>query len=148
MGYCYAFHCDHCGYNETILYEIGMMFPQTYQEVLSAVKAGDYGDEMKKASTETPGIAVDAEWYLYVCPCCGTWRNDYGLTLYEPNDPVHDERDYVTMYEIQNNYHVKRRYIHKCPSCGKRMRRYREGDQPVCPKCHHVGHIKPEGLWD
>jgi rubrerythrin len=149
MGYSKEFHCDHCGYKRMILYESGMSFPQTYQKVLSAVKSGEYGDEMKNTAVTTKGIAIDAEWDLFICSNCGTWKNDYGLTLYEPDDDTaYAEKDYVTPYEIQINYHMKKPYFHKCPTCGKRMHRFKQGDQPICPICHQVGHIDPLGIWD
>ena len=148
MGFSSVFYCDHCGYRETILYGSGMMFPQTYKTVLSAVKAGDYGEEMKKVSRSITGVAVDAEKYLYICPDCGTWKSDFGLTLYAPDDPAYGKQEYVMLYELKDHYHMERRYFHKCESCGKRMRRYQEGDRPVCPKCHDIGRIECDGLWD
>ena len=148
MGHFDMFHCDHCGYEDSIQYGIGMLFPQEYEKVMSAIKDGQYGDDMRDAAAETPGIAVDAGMHLYVCPACGTWMNDYGLTLYEPNQPDQQERPYVMLYELRSDYHVRKRYLHKCPTCRKVMHRFVEGDKVVCPQCHRPGRIEAGGMWD
>lgn len=149
MGSISEFRCDTCGYVKEILFGIGMLYPCTQQRVLSAVKNGDYGAEMQKAALDTPGIRVDAERYLYICSECGTWENDYGLSLYEPDRPENDEGDWVIPTEPHSNYHIRLRYFHKCPDCGKTMHRFREDDRSIrCPKCYHTGHIVFSGMWD
>ena len=128
---------------------IGFLFPRVYQETVEAIEAGKYGQEWKELFEKTPGAAINAEMEFYTCPYCGGFANEPNLTIYAPDDPeiskVHTEpfsiahpaegSEYVTPYELSENYRRVKAFVHKCPECGKRMHRYRREDQLKCPEC-------------
>ena len=57
-----------------------------YQETISDIKAGKYGEEMKKLANETELVTVDAGRKAYYCPQCGQVKSYLCLDLYRPND--------------------------------------------------------------
>ena len=137
MGSGVGYTCSKCGYEYSANTGIGFLFPTVYQEVLSDVKAGKYGEDWKKLSLNETKIAVDAETYLYICKKCSNWEVDYGLNLYAPNKSDAEEPEYVMGYELKEQYHILKRYVHKCKKCGDVMHKatVKEKGSLHCPKC-------------
>lgn len=148
MGNGYCFKCSSCGYEQEVFLGCGMLFPQVFKKVNKEVIEGKYGPEWKELALSQELIAADAYKYLYVCDSCKNWKEDYGLSLYAPNDPeaikkkrygiktVEEwgEVPYVTTWE---DYHLLKEYAHKCDKCGCEMRQAPELEvfSLPCPKC-------------
>ena len=162
MGGGTCFSCNQCGHKDTVCFGIGFLFPQLYQDVVEKIRKGKYGREWKQVFESEPGAAVDVEMQLYVCPECGTYKQDLNLSLYKPApdaDYIQEwilsgrkydmDMKYVTPYILTKDYRQLKRYVHKCHACGKRMHQYRVGDRLACPKCKK-GEMEPAGdiLWD
>ena len=163
MGNGISFHCDKCGYKTVASYGIGFRFPTVYHEIVEAIKVGNYGQKWKELFEHTPGAAINAEMEFYVCAHCGSLANEPNLTMYAPNDPgiskTHNEsfsianpavgREYVMLYELEKNYRRVKVFVHKCPECGKRMHKYKSGEQLKCPECK-TGTMEFDGMlnWD
>ena len=163
MGNGLSFRCNKCGYEIVASYGIGYLFPITYKETVEAIKAGKYGQEWKELYEHTPGAAINAEMDFYTCSYCGSFANEPNLTMYAPNDPeiskTHNERfsishpaegcEYVMLYELRENYRRVKAFIHKCPGCGKRMHKYKQGELLKCPECKS-GIMEFDGMvcWD
>ena len=153
MGFGYAFICEKC--NETFFAcsGYGMNFPAYYQEVIQDIENGTYGDEWNDTLCSRPSIAVDAECYIYKCSKCGHWEVAASLSLYVPRTEeivgVNDN-DFVCPDSLKQYYRCIRRYNHKCPECGSRMKKAateQEESMLPCPKCGAVCHGEPV-LWD
>lgn len=163
MGDGISFHCNKCGHRADATFGIGFRFPSVYQETVEEIKAGKYGQEWKELFEKTPGAAINAEMEFYACPYCGGFANEPNLTMYAPNEPgitkVHNERfsiahpaegsEYVMLYELGEKYRRVKAFVHKCPECGKRMHKYRWGEELKCPECK-TGAMEMDGIlnWD
>ena len=166
MGCGTVLKCSKCHKEYEILTGIGMLYPLVYSELLDDIKNGKYGKEWQDIALKTPHVAVDAEKHVYSCRKCGAWKTEEGLSIYEPDDyeslntkryghiPVEERGDdpFVLAMNHKKDYHVVKRYVHKCDKCGSRMHRVNENefhDLP-CPECGG----KPEKgynsiiLWD
>ena len=155
MGRGIGFKCSKCGHKYSYGTGVGFLFPMVYEELLASVKEGKYGDNWKELALKTENVAIDAEIYLYCCKSCGNWKTEEGLSLYAPKDPEEIKRkeqeekepwcvgfdfkeaSYVTDYELKKFYVVLKKYIHKCPKCGKPMHKAtrKEAFNLPCPKC-------------
>ena len=155
MGSGVGFKCSKCGHKYSYGTGVGFLFPMVYEELLTSVKEGEYGEEWKNLALKNENVAIDAEIHLYCCKSCGGWDTEKGLTLYVPKDPEvikqkeQEEKrpwcvgfdfknaSYVTSYDLREYYSVLKRYIHKCPNCGKPMHKAtrEEANNLPCPKC-------------
>ena len=165
MGRGSKFRCKNCGYEYFVLVGLGGMFPQAYQDCITDIESGKYGEEWKTLLKSQKYVAVDAEVYLYVCRSCGNWKTDMSLSLYAPNDPdkIPDIQygiktvkewgyvPYVTSVDLEENYSFMKSYVHKCDKCGKRMHKdfLDNSSHLPCPKCG-TKNIKVPGIlrWD
>ena len=163
MGNGISFRCNKCGYETVASYGIGFLFPITYKETVEAIKTGDHGREWKELYEHTPGAAINAEMEFYICAHCGSFVNEPNLAIYAPYDPeiskIHNECfsvanpavgcEYVMRYELEENYRLVKAFVHKCPECGKRMHKYKPGEQLKCPECK-TGTMELDGtlMWD
>lgn len=148
---------------------IGMMFPNVYQGILQSAKAGEYGDEWKELTNKSKLIAIDVSQKLYLCPCCGYWKVDHDLSLYEPldEDSIQSkqygiktvaewgEAPYVSYLDLSNDYLEIAHYIHKCDKCGSVLLEveetqfdYVQGIGLKCPKCSELNEITGTIMWD
>ncbi len=151
MGSGVGFKCSKCGKEYCANTGIGFLFPEVYKETLADVKAGKYGEEWKRLALSEELVAVDAERYLYVCKKCGHWEVEYGLSLYAPNNVKKlkkkkygektveqwGEVPYVMSMDLEEDYHLLKRRVHKCEKCGGVMHkatRDEESNLP-CPDC-------------
>ena len=163
MGNGLGFRCNSCGHVFIACFGIGFCFPMEYEETAEEIRKGKYGQEWKELFESIPGAAIDAEREMYVCSSCGNSKNELNLAIYRPKEPgvskVHNEsfsvavpvygREYVMRYELEQDYKLVKSYVHRCPECGKRMHKYREGDILKCPECKK-GRMKPNDvlMWD
>ena len=168
MGMGFNFICEKCGREYGYGVGIGFMFPRAYEELIKKVKKGKYGKEWKDIANNTENVAIDAEEYLYVCPKCGSWKAEEGLSLYIPKETKEPKGDtnnepwaigfdysnasYVTSWDLKEHYKLLKSYIHKCPKCKTRMHKASSDElyNVPCPKCG--GNPIPESvesfLWD
>ena len=149
MGAGYGYFCEKCGKGFPVFFGFGFMYPMVYyEELLSDIKSGKYGEEMKTAALSNSDVAVDAEKHLYVCSC-GCWENAKGLSLFVPKKEVHITNPYGLPGNLKLDYIKVFDYIHKCPECGKQMN---EADgQPIdlrCPECKALCSCSGEIFWD
>lgn len=151
MGSGIGLKCSKCGKKYYANTGIGFLFPQVYRETLADVKSGKFGEEWKDLASSEELVAVDAEDYLYICGKCGHWVVEKGLSLYAPNDinalmkkkygdkTVKDrgEVPYAMSDDLEDDYHLLKEWIHKCPKCGKSMHvaTWDEETSLHCPKC-------------
>ena len=127
---------------------VGFGYPMAYQETLSDIKAGKYGEEMKKLVNETELVTVDADCKVYYCPQCGQVNSYQCLNLYQPNDIESakkarvggwtgpDQRSIQSVGELgdwpywlpdlsrpgeNGDYVLLKKYDHLCPVCNSSM---------------------------
>ena len=166
MGSGYKFKCSKCRNQYSVSTGTGFIFPDIYTDMVSDIKEGKYGDEWKELMLSEEFVAVDAERNLYVCKECGYWTVDSDLSLYAPNDPdlirnkqygiktVEEwgEVPYVMGGDLRDDYHLLKKWIHKCEKCGSVMHKGTEEEKEnlPCPKCG--GKPKTEStmyfMWD
>ncbi len=166
MGSGVGFKCSKCGKEYCANTGIGFLFPEVYKETLSDVKAGKYGEEWKKLALSEELVAVDAETYLYVCKKCGHWDVEPGLSLYAPNDVKKlkkkkygektveqwGEAPYVMSMDLEEDYHILKRRVHKCEKCGGVMHKATREEELNLP-CPDCGGAPEKGqvnmiMWD
>lgn len=96
-------------------------------------------------------FAVNAEKRVYTCKNCGNWKTDYILDLYAPKKPEEIPNKqygiktvaewgyipYVMEFDLEEDYKILKRFIHKCTNCGKRMHKASNSELKTlsCPKC-------------
>ena len=164
MGYGYVYSCSKCKKRYSVNPGFGKLFPEVYQSLIQDIKDGKHGEEMQKLLEETKYAAVNAERVVYICMECSHWEMGTDDTLYAPNDPDALARKqygiktveewgyapYVMKMDLEEDYHVLKRYYHKCCKCGKRM--HKASDEEMqhlpCPKCGMQNNFKDAMLWD
>ena len=164
MGQGYGFKCKNCRHEYSIRLGIGMMYPEVCRNLLQNLEQGKYGKEWQQLSKNTPYAAVDVKSVIYICNDCSRWEMGKDITLYAPNDPAaisHKQYGiktveewgyvpYVTGIELKRDYHILKRYYHKCGNCGKRMHKASK-DEMVhlpCPKCDEINEPNSFIMWD
>lgn len=163
--YGYLFHCKHCGFKDDILVGAGMLFPIIYDEIVEKIKSGFYGEKWQTLFTTNKKTIVDGTLSFYTCSSCGHYASEYNLGLYvlkdglideeiqrAGQDPQVEEMKYVYLYSMLWPIQYYRKigsYVHRCPSCNKRMHVGGYKDKPVCPKCGKHGNIEKSSIiWD
>ena len=164
MGLGYSFKCSKCSKKYEILPGIGMLFPQVYEDTVAKLKNGRFGKAWKELYENTENVAIDAEKRVYLCPSCGYWKNEPGLSLYVADNkraisdvkngcPVfYGEDSLPAMMGNMPQYHLLKEYEHKCKKCGGKMKAVDDDEMLTlsCPKCG--GAPDPENtmlvLWD
>lgn len=164
MGSGYMYKCRKCKNEYTVRLGGGMSFPAVYRQVLNDIKSGVYGDELGELANSHQYTAVNAIRWVYICNHCGNWKSDYILDLYVPTDiekiaktkygvKTVDEWGYVPYvmpYSLRANYKLLKRFIHKCPDCGKRTHKASEKElqKLPCPNCKTKGNKAAYLNWD
>ena len=152
MGSGYGFVCKKCGNRYSVNTGIGFMFPDEYKKLVDKIKKGRYGEEWKQLFKSTPKAVVDAESELYICNGCGNWDVSPVASIYAPDKPDSAEKPvhYVMKSDLESDYHIVKRYYHKCGKCGKRMHRgtEREMISLPCPKCGGKDTAADLIMWD
>lgn len=164
MGFGYLYSCSKCRKRYSVHAGIGMMFPDVYKELIQEFKDGKHGEEARGLLRDIKYAAVDAEEVVYVCKACGYWEMGHDDSIYAPNDPNAIARKrygiktvkewgyvpYVMKMDLVDDYHILKRYFHKCCKCGKRMHKAsdKEMQHLPCPKCGAQNDFKDAMLWD
>lgn len=148
MGAGYEYFCEKCEKGFPVFLGFGFMYPTVYEELLSDIKSGKYGEEMKTAALSNSDVAVDAERHLYICSC-GYWENAYGLSLFIPKEGARIDSPYVTPNKQRDDFQVLYEYNHQCPECGETMV---EADAEKidlrCPECKTLCSNRDKLFWD
>ena len=152
MGSGYGFVCKKCGNRYSVNTGIGFIFPNEYKKLVDKIKKGRYGEDWKHLFMSTPGAVVDAEKELYICKGCGNWDVSPVASIYAPDKPDSIEKPvhYVMKSDLESDYHIVKRYYHKCGKCGKRMHRATEREMISlpCPKCGGTDTAADLIMWD
>ncbi len=164
MGKGYSYICKKCKHKYGVSTGAGMMYPILYRELIDAISEGKYGAELQESYENTPYAAVDAENIVYICRECGAWEEDTDVSIYAPNDPdsfskkEYGEKTvaewgyvpYVMQQELEEEFHVVKKYYHYCSKCGKRMHKASADELKnlPCPECGTVNHANDGFMWD
>ena len=149
MGSGFEYKCSKCKKEYGITLGIGMLYPVVYKELVDEIKNGSFGEEWKQLFEETENIAVDAENRVYICPGCGSWIEERGLSLYVPDNeyalkdvkkglPIFYGDDSIpAMMGQKPKYRLIKEYEHKCTKCGSNMREASKEELHLlpCPEC-------------
>ena len=164
MGSGFSYKCKKCKEKYSVHLGVGMLFPRVYQNLLNNIKNGEYGDELKLIADSQQYVAINASRWVYICSHCGKWNLEYAMDLYAPvnikeisgkkfGDKTVSELGYVpyvTPYSLHKDYKLLKRFIHKCPDCGKRTHRANEKEfrELSCPHCKNKNNKVAEIMWD
>lgn len=164
MGYGYAFTCTKCHHEYSVFLGDGMMYPKVFRSKLDEIASGAYGEERKKLLEQTEYAAVDAANVVYICTSCNRWEAGTDVTLYAPNDSASISKKqhgiktveewgyvpYVSWYDLKQDYHVLKRYYHKCENCGRRMHKASKFEEQnlACPECGEINETTGTIFWD
>ena len=164
MGKGYAYRCKKCRNKYSVHLGVGMRYPSVYQEKLAEIARGVYGTELKDLINSTDYVAIDASRVIYICSSCNKWELGTDVTLYAPNDPESISKKqygiktveewgyvpYVLDWELKRDYHVLKRYYHKCEKCGQFMHKASSEEEQnlQCPECGEPNKAKNIIMWD
>ena len=128
------------------------------------IASGKYGIKWKELIEGVKYAAIDAADVIYVCDRCNRWEQGTNITLYSSNDSnIISEEQYnafskqewdsvpfTTNLDLRINYHVIKRYYHKCKVCGKRMHIASDDEllNLPCPKCGSPNEVEDILRWD
>ncbi len=151
MGHGLIVKCKKCKTEKAFNTGIGMAFPSEYKDITDGINKGDYGKEWQAFFEENPGPAVNANRSIYQCEACHELVEEYNLSLYNNKKGNPPEHGVCFPWELsEGGYEFVKEYEHRCPKCGKVMRRIDEGNVPSlpCPKCGRKLIIVDEVMWD
>ena len=161
MGNGLYFECKKCRNKYSVLLGVGMIYPTVYKKFTERITAGEYGEDLKKAFTETKYAVVNAENMVFICDKCHNWEPGQNPSVYAPNDPIGfakrrygDETveewgglPYATESDIDKDFHLLKLYQPKCKRCGGLMHKakWEELETLPCSKCGGPG--ERENYW-
>ena len=169
MGIGYSFHCNNCGHDYDAWIGVGMMHPQTCEEMLEAIKAGKLGQELQAAAMSEEYVGVDAAQKVYVCDDCGCWEVYSNATVYGLEDvengpsAMFGDRTiaewgcipYVTRWDDEVKCRVIKEFVPRCKKCGDSMHAIEvdeDSDEVPSLKCNNCGSPLVDGgktvCWD
>ena len=152
MGKGYDFKCKKCKKEYSVFLGIGSLMPLDFDEIVSKIKNGIYGDEYKLIFNSTKYAVPDIEKELYICKSCGQWAVEENMNLYAPNHPegvLRENTKCVMQSDLKEDYHLVKRWVHNC-KCGKRMHKAskEEMENLACPYCGTVNTVTGLVMWD
>ena len=132
MGDGYMYHCEKCGKSYSVFPGMGMLYPQVCEDVLSAVRAGEYGQKLKEAAESERYVGVAAENKVYRCECCGNWEvlpdaSVFGLADKEKGQKIRfggktiAEWGEIPYVDGKKDYRLIEEYVPTCEKCGGDM---------------------------
>ena len=156
MGNGFLIRCKKCSYEYRALLGIGMLFPTVYQETVSGIKEGKFGEEYQKFFEEHPDAAVNCEAYMAVCQDCGAFDTVKSLSLFLPKKNEEKTLTFgcLTFEDLKADYKIAKKYPHKCSSCGGDLKPIDLIDELSkkavrCPKCKDEMQLTEDLLlWD
>ena len=173
MGSGFRFECNNCGEEYSVLLGAGFAFSSEYEKVNDDVRRGEYGKEWQTIINSAEYIQADAESYFFHCGRCGCWKEDYGLSLYAPNDVESLKKEQYGIKTVEEwghvpyaffgnsnpDFHLLKRRIHKCPDCNKAMKKHTykqlleriyddDSFKIKCPKCGNNLEVNGAIRWD
>lgn len=168
MGMGYQIACTKCGYNFTVMFGVGMMFPRAYEKTVQQAKSGELGEEIQNFLLEHPDGAIDVSAVMGVCKNCGRLENITDLSMYLPKENFSPpetqgrwsvaapftETKYVSPWDLKTHYELFAEYPHKCKHCGGELEIFTEKDAKhglsnlKCPLCHATLNMNANLLWD
>jgi len=143
MGMGYRIKCDKCGKTDELIFGVGMMYPESCEELTESVRRGRYGVKHKQALDEHPDALVDAEMKLYKCEC-GYWHMSPTLDICETEEKIGrwtvaaPVGKFRLIKEEEDEKVVIEKFPHLCPKCGKKMKDITENwskEDLICTKC-------------
>ena len=149
MGSGFELKCSKCKKEYGIYLGFGMLYPNLYEETVKDIKDGKFGKEWKQFYEDTENVAVDVENHVFICPNCGFWKQEKGMSLYVPDNeyalkdvkkglPIfYGDESIPAMFGQKPEYRLVREFEHKCDKCGAKMREASESEMwgLPCPEC-------------
>ena len=86
MGRGFGLVCRKCRYEFGIHLGVGFGFPQNYQSIMEAAKAGKLGREVRYFLRENPEGTLDCSQVLLQCTACDSLERGIDLSMYIPKD--------------------------------------------------------------
>lgn len=86
MGRGFGLICRKCRYEFGIHLGVGFGFPQNYQNIMEAAKAGKLGREVRYFLRENPEGTLDCSQVLLQCTVCDSLERGIDLSMYIPKD--------------------------------------------------------------
>lgn len=168
MGDQFCFTCEHCHHEYAAHIGRGFGYDEIYRARIAAIKAGAYGPARQEALNKTPGAVINADYVLYICNSCKAWEVSTDISLYAPNRPEdmpsksNEKKTPIKARAVQlfryiqkkqyffEQYHLMRRYYHRCSRCGKRMHKASQDEMVAlpCPKCGRINQVRESRMWD
>ena len=175
MGRGFGLVCRKCRYEFGIHLGVGFGFPQNYQNIMEAAKAGKLGREVRYFLRENPDGTLDCSQVLLQCTACDSLERGIDLSMFIPKDQPYvtkgnwsvafpmEEFSYVAPSDLKSHYRLVKHYDHRCKQCKGRMRVITENHltfrKPVsgeesalvnvnCPKCHVPMAVGSTLMWD
>ena len=152
MGNSYSYECKKCGTRYEAGSGIGSLYPIQYKSLLEEIREGAYGAEWKKAFADTPGAALDASEFVFLCDSCGKWENGPDISLYVPKDPADAGKACPMLWSSvdRKKYRLTKRFVRNCPACGQHMRKASAKEMYTlpCPECGEKNRPENQFLWD
>lgn len=165
MGTTRGYICEKCGYEFTSSYGVGFMYPAFYRKTIDEMKAGKYGELGKLFFEMYPDGAVDISEATFKCRQCEKYMSGPRLAMFTPKIGYNHSiptgtwsvvmpwkgQDYVSPFELEENYDLVGEYDHKC-SCGGEVQFFSEKKfletKVICPKCRAEMECNVMECWD
>lgn len=162
--------CKSCGYETSVYFSVGFMFPDVYAETVKKMREGHFGEFSQKFFVEHPDGAVNCENIALVCPKCNRIGRGPDLTMYTPKPGYTLEKNvgrwsvalpfegaaYVSPWDLVENYNEYAKFNHICPECGTQVlaldedsfaKKLKDGEI-LCPKCGDTLEKRGYIMWD
>lgn len=151
MGEGYSCKCT-CGYRKDFYLGGGFGYWNEQKKLNKRIRAGKYGEKLKRVLEEKPKGVFSAELRLYRCPGCDDLLTDYSMGFYEYN-PELDQfgsggKDFTYWMADREGWRLTRRVYHICKKCGSRLRNVADMNGLKCPECHKILCMPKMMNWD
>lgn len=117
MGRGMVIRCPKCGFKFDVNLGVGFAAPSFYSELVSDMKRGKLGKQGKRFFQEHPNGAIDINQTVAECSKCHQWTTVIDLTMYVPKDESAQSEEFVSPWELKEDYKEYAKYNHKCKHC-------------------------------